>query len=218
MSCNLRSLQSATTTNNRTTEQRRRTARDPDEMIAAAIDKGLSLDRSNINPHPVRRNLKQLSKERYERRWPSSDPRDLQTLKHFTELVGRNIKGRLDKENIKATTGSVREKYIKGELADKIRLVESGKKGFKRPIKPFLTIENYCNDFYNYIYKGARVNNTNLLNTYCFTSAKLLKDGELKYKLKFKREVYKALTDNQTKHPFTEQIKGLNSFLPPLFT
>ncbi|KAK3935291.1 hypothetical protein QBC46DRAFT_397855 [Diplogelasinospora grovesii] len=49
-------------------EQRRRTARDPNKMIVAAIDKGLLLDRSDINPYPVRRNLKQLSKERYRRK------------------------------------------------------------------------------------------------------------------------------------------------------
>ncbi|KAK3935397.1 hypothetical protein QBC46DRAFT_397586, partial [Diplogelasinospora grovesii] len=48
-------------------KQRRRTARDPNKIIAVTIDKGLLLDRLDINPYPVRRNLKQLSKERYRR-------------------------------------------------------------------------------------------------------------------------------------------------------
>ena len=77
-------------------------------------------------------------------------------------------------------------KFIDGELADNIGLMKSGKKGedgkkHKKDPKTFLTIENYVHmqerhwydDFHDYLHEGYRVDNTNLLNNHCFTSARL---------------------------------------------
>lgn len=66
--------------------------------------------------------------------------------------------------------------YIEGELAQKIGLLQ-GQQGRRK--KAFITIENYVhmqnrlwtNDFHDYVHEGSRVDNSNLLNTHCFTSA-----------------------------------------------
>jgi hypothetical protein len=47
--------------------QRGRKAQDPDELVERAILNGLSHDRSQLDPHPVRRNLRERTKERYNR-------------------------------------------------------------------------------------------------------------------------------------------------------
>ncbi|KAK3984490.1 hypothetical protein QBC44DRAFT_336862 [Cladorrhinum sp. PSN332] len=136
--------------------------------------------------------------------------------------------------------------FIDGELAKKIGLIKAGGKNaegkkYKKDSKTFLTIKNYVHmqerhwydDFYDYLNEGYRVDNTNLLNTHCFTSARLSevcqavyedlqcilswKDGKPEFRLKFKREVCKATDENQPEHPFAEQIKGPDSLPPPLF-
>ncbi|PWI64678.1 hypothetical protein PCL_08687 [Purpureocillium lilacinum] len=128
--------------------------------------------------------------------------------------------------------------YIEGELAKKIGLL-TGKKGQKT--KTFLTIENYvhmqkyywCGDYHDYIHDGCRVDNANILNTHCFTSARrqevcqaryqdlvLLNSwtkGKPEFKLKFTREICKATDKNQPEHPFAEQIEGPDKIPPPLF-
>ena len=48
-------------------KQRGRRAQDPDELVELAIQKGLSTDRSQLDPHPVRRNLTDGSKKQYDR-------------------------------------------------------------------------------------------------------------------------------------------------------
>ncbi|CVK91801.1 uncharacterized protein FMAN_06805 [Fusarium mangiferae] len=237
-------------------KRRGRKAQNPDELVERAILNGLSHDRSQLDPHPVRRNLAERSKERYdrelrlweayERKFPGSTPQDMQTLKHFAEFLGRSKRGRLPQENGKQmpTAGSIRSAmrrfcnaweranhtyitfdversmapYIEGELANKIGLL-TGKRGQRK--KAFITIENYVhmqnrlwtNDFHDYVHEGSRVDNANLLNTHCFTSARCQeicqatyqdmqcilswKDGCPEFRLKFTREICKAINVNQ---------------------
>ncbi|KAH6881107.1 hypothetical protein B0T10DRAFT_411320, partial [Thelonectria olida] len=90
-----------------------------------------------------------------------------------------------------------------------------------RKPKTFLTIENFVfmqefhwsNDFHDYMHDGTRVDNTNLLNTHCFTSGRLQEicqerykdlqcilswtEGKPDFKLKFTREICKAIDENQ---------------------
>ncbi|KAI5865864.1 hypothetical protein GGS23DRAFT_594031 [Durotheca rogersii] len=103
--------------------------------------------------------------------------------------------------------------FIDGELADKIGLTKSRKNGTEKELKTPLTIENYVymqerywyNDFHEYLYKGYRVDSTNLSNNCYFTSARLTENLEYRlswkyekpeYRLKFKREVYEAINEN----------------------
>ncbi len=77
-------------------------------------------------------------------------------------------------------------KFIEGPLADDLGLYRAGKtdnegQKHKKAPKPILTIENYVrmqmqhwiHDGYQYQNEGNRVDNTNLLNSHCFTSARL---------------------------------------------
>ena len=77
-------------------------------------------------------------------------------------------------------------KFIEGPLADDLGLYRAGKtdnegQKHKKGPKPILTIENYVrmqmqhwiHDGYQYQNEGNRVDNTNLLNSHCFTSARL---------------------------------------------
>jgi hypothetical protein len=81
-------------------------------------------------------------------------------------------------------------KYIEGELAKKIGLLK-GKRGQKK--KAFMTIENYVhmqnrlwtNDFHNYVHEGSRVDNSNLLNTHCFTSARCQEICQARYRVRY---------------------------------
>lgn len=75
-------------------------------------------------------------------------------------------------------------KYIEGELAEKI-----GLKDLHRD-PTFLTIENYVklheklwlDDYHDYLHEGYRVDNATLLNTHCYTSARLKEVCQAKYK------------------------------------
>ncbi|KAL3952669.1 hypothetical protein ACCO45_012612 [Purpureocillium lilacinum] len=79
--------------------------------------------------------------------------------------------------------------YIEGELAKKLGL-PTGKKAHKK--KTFLTIENYvhmqerlwCNDYHHYVHEAYRLDNANLLNTHCFTSARLQEVCQAHYQMK----------------------------------
>jgi len=76
-------------------------------------------------------------------------------------------------------------KYIEGDLAE-----ELGLKDLQRE-QAFLTIENYVklhellwfNDYHDYVHDGYRVDNANLLNTHCFTSARLKELCRAKYRV-----------------------------------
>ena len=78
-------------------------------------------------------------------------------------------------------TAADKQKFIDGELAVKIGLVKSKRRGHKKEQKSYLTHENYVhmherlwyNDFHDYIHEGYRVDNGNLLNVHSFTSARL---------------------------------------------
>ena len=80
-------------------------------------------------------------------------------------------------------------KYIEGELAKSIGLLK-GKKGLRK--KAFITIENYVhmqnrlwtNDFHDYVHEGSRVDNANLLNTHCFTSARCQEICQARYQVR----------------------------------
>ncbi|KIW79865.1 hypothetical protein Z517_06480 [Fonsecaea pedrosoi CBS 271.37] len=103
----------------------------PDEQIEAALEDGLSRDRSGIDGKPVYAELAKSSKPQYEammevwkayeRKYPGSDPRSMEVMKHFTEVVGRATPGRLDKEKSldkdknkkRATVKTIRNKIRK---------------------------------------------------------------------------------------------------------
>jgi hypothetical protein len=78
--------------------------------------------------------------------------------------------------------------YILGELAKKTGLL-TGKRRQKK--KTFMSIENYVythhrlwvKDFYDYIHEGGRVDNANLLNIYCFISARCQEVCQARYKV-----------------------------------
>ncbi|EGU76075.1 hypothetical protein FOXB_13413 [Fusarium oxysporum f. sp. conglutinans Fo5176] len=209
----------------------------PDELVEKALLDGLSWDRSQVDPHIVRRYLGKLSVERYDhelrlweaykKRFPESTPHDIKSLKHFAEFLGRTV-------DIKRSMAP----YIDGELAEKLSLLK-GKKGQRK--KAFITFENYVhlhnrlwiNDFHDYVHEGSRVNNANLINKHCYTSARCQelcqarykdlqcivswKDGRPEFRLKFTREICKATDKNQPEHPFAEQIVGPDGLPAPLF-
>ncbi|KAK8038354.1 hypothetical protein PG994_015121 [Apiospora phragmitis] len=216
------------------TSSNRRREFDIEAALDHAIRNGLS-ERSSIDNHVVRKKLQLKSKEAYEREmkiWEAyveSDPREMRTMKHFTEVVGMITPGRLDKTG-KATTWSVRNKmrrfynmwerdykvsipeevklsvapYVDGELADKLGLSREK----RRPT--FLTIANYVHlqeqlwtrDHYDY-------------DIICMIG---WKDGEPEFKIDFKREHTKGMQDTPKKpeHPLAERIEGEDG-PPPLF-
>ncbi|KIW36203.1 uncharacterized protein PV06_11531 [Exophiala oligosperma] len=101
----------------------------PDEQIEAALEDGLSGDRSGIDGKPVYAELAESTKpgyeammevwKAYERKYPGSDPRSMEVMKHFAEVVGRATPGRLDKEKAldknkkRATVKTIRNKIRK---------------------------------------------------------------------------------------------------------
>ena len=62
---------------------------------------------------------RKLIRTRYERKYPGSDPRSMEVMKHFAEVVGRATPGRLDKEMTldknkkRATVKTIRNKIRK---------------------------------------------------------------------------------------------------------
>ncbi|OBT56677.1 hypothetical protein VE04_03810 [Pseudogymnoascus sp. 24MN13] len=193
---------------------------DPDEQVAAAFTSGLfPKDISSIDCNPVRSKLARKSRLKYEYEYvlwkayksefPGADPRNMQCMKHFAELVGRSTVGRLDEEG-RATVKTVRNKvrvfmaqwervnnlsipqvvhdsmvpYIKDELSDKIPLSTEEK------APTFLTIQNYLEmeellwqkDYHNYNHEGSRVDLSTLLKMHCYTSARLQEICQAKYK------------------------------------
>ncbi|PTB40350.1 hypothetical protein M441DRAFT_70173 [Trichoderma asperellum CBS 433.97] len=108
--------------------------------------------------------------------------------------------------------------WIEGELAKELKL-RKGKDGHKD--RKFFTIENYVQmqsfhwseDFHDYIHEGMRADYTNLLNTHCYTSARLRevcqavygdlevilasKDGIPEFRLKFAKRICKGTEKNQ---------------------
>ncbi|KAM5357705.1 hypothetical protein ACJZ2D_015990 [Fusarium nematophilum] len=239
-------------------------------ILALAKQRGFSSDRSTISPHVVPQKLRPNSQlfydrdlelwDEYEKEFGSSDPREMQVMKHFAEFVALGTVGKLDKENELPTTDSVRNKmrrfysnwqrkthqtipaevtlsmapYIEGELADKI-----GLKNINRA-QGFLTTENFVklqeklwfSDHHDYVHEGYRVDNATLLNTHCYTSARLSelcqakykdvvflvgwKDGEPELKLKIQRRVCKGKDKKQPEHILYERLSS-NRGPPPLY-
>jgi hypothetical protein len=78
--------------------------------------------------------------------------------------------------------------YIEGELADQIGLLRG--KQAKVP-KKYFTLDNYkilqqfhCEeDWHDYIHEGSRVDNTNMVNVHCYTSARLTEVCQAKYRV-----------------------------------
>jgi hypothetical protein len=95
------------------------------------------------------------------------------------------------------------KKYIEGELAEKL-----GLKDLHRD-QEFLTIENYVklhehlwfNDHHDYVHEGCRVDNANLLNTHCFTSARLKELCQAKWKVRCTQAVAELTLANPTAGP-----------------
>ncbi|KAK5988066.1 hypothetical protein PT974_12203 [Cladobotryum mycophilum] len=128
--------------------------------------------------------------------------------------------------------------YVEGELAKKIGLF-TGKKSHKE--KSFFTVESYgrmqiyhwAHDTYDYVHDGYRVDNTNLLNGHCFTSARLQEICQAKYqdlklmlswnedrpefRLSLTREICKGNDINQPEHTFAEWLTDSEGLPPPLF-
>ncbi|KFZ04420.1 hypothetical protein V501_09172, partial [Pseudogymnoascus sp. VKM F-4519 (FW-2642)] len=79
---------------------------DPDKQVETAFTSGLPEDISSIDCNPVRSKLAPKSQlkydneyvlwEAYKRKLPEADPRTMQCMKHFSEVVGRSTVGRLD--------------------------------------------------------------------------------------------------------------------------
>ncbi|KAK3940995.1 carbonic anhydrase 2 [Diplogelasinospora grovesii] len=162
-----------------------------------------------------------------------NDPRDMQTMKHFAEVLGLGLIGILDKVNDRPTTWSLRckmrqqnvdtneLKYIKGELADKIGLSRLRKeKGFfTLPLYVRLYDLMWARDFYNYSHEGSRINASTLLNTHCYTAARqqeFWKDNEPDIKMSYCRRICKGMDYNKPQHPFAERFKG--GITPQLFS
>ncbi|OBT38904.1 hypothetical protein VE00_10781 [Pseudogymnoascus sp. WSF 3629] len=192
---------------------------DPDEQVEAAFTSGLPEDISSIDCNPVRSKLAPKSQLKYDneyvlwkaykRKFPEADPRTMQCMKHFAELVGRSTVGRLDEGGM-ATVKTVRNKvrifmsqwerenhqsippkvhesmapYIKDHLGPNILLSKEEK------APTFLTIQNYLEmeellwqkDYHNYIHEGSRVDLSTLLKMHCYTSARLQEICQAKYK------------------------------------
>ena len=79
-------------------------------------------------------------------------------------------------------------KYIQGPLAREIQLI-SGKRA--KRTKKFFTAEcymklqafNWSNDWHVYVHEGARVDATNMINTHCYTSARLQEVCQARYRV-----------------------------------
>ncbi|OBT53809.1 hypothetical protein VE04_04807 [Pseudogymnoascus sp. 24MN13] len=188
-------------------------------QVETAFTSGLPEDISSIDCNPVRSKLAPKSQlkydneyvlwEAYKRKLPEADPRTMQCMKHFSEVVGRSTVGRLD-EGRMPTVKTVRNKvrifmsqwervnhqsippdvhnsmalYIKHYLRHKIPLLNEEK------APTFLTIQNYLEmeellwqgDYHNYIHEGSRVDLSTLLKMHCYTSARLQEICQAKYK------------------------------------
>ncbi|KFZ25442.1 hypothetical protein V502_00079 [Pseudogymnoascus sp. VKM F-4520 (FW-2644)] len=199
-----------------------------DEQIEAAITSGLAENSSSIDCNPVRSKLAPKSKlkydseyhmwEAYERKFPGADPRTMQCMKHFAEVVGRSTVGRLDEGGM-ATVKTVQNKvrvfmsqwerenhqtippkvhksmrpYIQDYLRHEIPLSEAEK------APTFLTIQNYLEmeellwqkDYHNYDHEGSRVDLSALLKMHCYSSARLQEICQAKYKVRYTPEVEK---------------------------
>ncbi|KAK0114147.1 hypothetical protein ONS95_013649 [Cadophora gregata] len=108
------------------TEQARgcRRGLNPDERMEVALRDGLSKDRSGIDSNPVYRKLNEETSqpqydtmwdfwEAYERKYPGSDLRNMENMKHIAEAVGRSTPSRLDKKTKRATIKTVQNKMRK---------------------------------------------------------------------------------------------------------
>ncbi|KAK0750179.1 hypothetical protein B0T18DRAFT_322066, partial [Schizothecium vesticola] len=138
-----------------------------------------------------------------------SDPRNIQVIKHFTKTIALGMKGRLDKNKLPtlySLRGVMRQFYntwerhynleiplnVKRSMAPFIQGPLAQELGLKniRQDQAFLTIENYVilqeqlwfRDHYDYVHEGCRIDNTNLLNTHCFSSARLQELCQAKFK------------------------------------
>ncbi|KAK3940946.1 hypothetical protein QBC46DRAFT_458631 [Diplogelasinospora grovesii] len=157
----------------------------------------------------------------------------MKTMKHFAEVLGLGLMARLDTKKGVVTTSTVRNKmrhrhksipeevkssmalYIEGELADTLGLSRLRKeKGFfTRPLYIRMYELMWTRDSHEYVHEGSRVDASTLLNTHCYTAARLRevcgakykdiicmvswKDNELDIKMGFKREICKGLNYNQ---------------------
>ncbi|GAB1318208.1 hypothetical protein MFIFM68171_08418 [Madurella fahalii] len=184
---------------------------DPDDLIERAIRDGLSEDKSGIDDKLIHKELAPSSKPRYAkmrsvwaalvRRFPGSDPRNMETLKHFAESVARSTTARLDKTLDRPTVKTIRNKVrkfmsaweretnlpIPKDVHDSMCPYIQNVRRYKIPLSimekepTFLTIENYVymqqkhwkNDYHNYVHEGVRVFPSCLLNMHCYTSARL---------------------------------------------
>ncbi|KAK0728527.1 hypothetical protein B0T26DRAFT_673041 [Lasiosphaeria miniovina] len=181
---------------------RRRRKAGPEAVIAAALSKGLS-DRSTIDAKPVWRKLRPKTKALYRQElqlWEAIMSRRSGWASKgcLTKRKDWRRRGRCESrravlampESASTTRGSPTtsntrwlQQFIEGELKDKV-----GARNLKRPVT-FLTIQNYDHmqeflwlpDCHAYVHEGERVDNANLLNTHCFTSARLQEVCQARY-------------------------------------
>ncbi|KAK4178046.1 hypothetical protein QBC36DRAFT_299686 [Triangularia setosa] len=93
---------------------------DPNDLIEAALQDGLTEDKSEIDGDPVRKTLSDTTEPRYDEmmkiweayaaKFEVSGPFDMRAMKHFTETVARSTKCRLDKSLGRPTVRSIRVK------------------------------------------------------------------------------------------------------------
>ncbi|KFZ23167.1 hypothetical protein V502_02354 [Pseudogymnoascus sp. VKM F-4520 (FW-2644)] len=197
----------------------RRRQLNPDEQIEAAIKRGLTENSSSIDCSCIRSKLAPKSElkydkeyemwEAYERRFPGADPRTMQCMKHFAELVGRSTVGRLDEEG-RPTVKTVQNKVrifmsqwerkthlsIPPDVHDSMALYIEDFLRHEIPLSieekapTFLTIQNYLEmeellwqrDYHDYIHEGSCVDSSTLLKMHCYTSARLQEICQAKYK------------------------------------
>ncbi|KAK3938869.1 hypothetical protein QBC46DRAFT_365220 [Diplogelasinospora grovesii] len=181
-----------------------------DAVIERAERRGLTTDRSKISPHAVRRKLRPKTEMEYardlehfaeamalgtigkldeEHELPTTDSLRGKKMRRFYNAWERhyNLTISLDVKRSMAPKAY----GIEGELAEKLGLKDLHRE------QAFLTIENYVklhellwlNDHHDYVHDGCRVDNANLLNTHCFTSARLKELCQAKYKVRGKQVV-----------------------------
>ncbi|KAH7255156.1 uncharacterized protein BKA55DRAFT_725354 [Fusarium redolens] len=157
-----------------------------------------------ISGMSMRRNLAVLIPEK-----------EMQVMKHFAEFVALGTVGKLDKENELPTTDSIRNKMR--------RFYSNWQRKTRQTIPAEVTLSMaplWFSDHHDYVHEGYRVDNGTLLNTHCYTSARLSelcqakykdvvflvgrKDGEPELKLKIQRRVFEWKDDMLEKPIFPD--------------
>ncbi|KAH6982384.1 hypothetical protein EDB80DRAFT_592848, partial [Ilyonectria destructans] len=124
------------------------------------------------------------------------DPNDPRPTDNSIRVVMRRFCSAWERENNDYIPEAFKRSmcpYIKGPLTEVIP-IKTGKSAHKPPT--YLTIANFVNmqefhwvdDFHDYVHDAIRVDNTNLLNPHCFTSARQQEVCQAVYQVRFQLE------------------------------